>query len=412
MIYIDQPVLTGFSYSKPMPAYTSPRRNHQIQLDSNNCPKGADRCGTFSTADRELTVASTPEAAISMWKTIQGFMGVFPQYSQKEFYFATESYGGHYGPVFCEYFEKQNEANIPNSTKIRLSALLVGNGWHDALIQYQSYYNYTVNPGNPYGVSIFPPHAEKQMLKDLYGAGGCVEQVTSCYTNPTNKTCSNADGFCSSNLQQIYEEYSKRDNYDVRQFDPSPFPPEYYQQYLNTEKVQHAIGAFVNFTDGSDVVSDAFAATGDDSRALTIRSDTRKLLERGVSIILYYGDADFLCNWIGGEVVAENLEVPGFEKAGYTNITTSDGIVHGQVRQIGTFAFVRVYDAGHMVPFFQPFLALEMLKRVIRKTDIASGLHNTVIGYITNGTIRSEYREGNKSVVWDVSKLRERRRER
>jgi carboxypeptidase C (cathepsin A) len=35
-----------------------------------------------------------------MWKTLQGFMGAFPDYSRNGFNFATESYGGHYAPVF------------------------------------------------------------------------------------------------------------------------------------------------------------------------------------------------------------------------------------------------------------------------------------------------------------------------
>lgn len=35
-----------------------------------------------------------------MWKTLQGFMGAFPEYSRSGFSFTTESYGGHYGPVF------------------------------------------------------------------------------------------------------------------------------------------------------------------------------------------------------------------------------------------------------------------------------------------------------------------------
>jgi carboxypeptidase C (cathepsin A) len=35
-----------------------------------------------------------------MWKTLQGFMGAFPHYSRNGFSFTTESYGGHYGPVF------------------------------------------------------------------------------------------------------------------------------------------------------------------------------------------------------------------------------------------------------------------------------------------------------------------------
>ncbi|CDW98650.1 hypothetical protein [Sporisorium scitamineum] len=35
-------------------------------------------------------------------------MGAFPQYLREDFHFATESYGGHYGPVFNKYIQEQN----------------------------------------------------------------------------------------------------------------------------------------------------------------------------------------------------------------------------------------------------------------------------------------------------------------
>ena len=50
---------------------------------------------------------------------------------------------------------------------------------------------------------------------------------------------------------------------------------------------------------------------------------------------MYTGDADYNCNWLGGEVVSEMIGAPGFSSAGYANITTSDGVVHGQVKQSG-----------------------------------------------------------------------------
>lgn len=77
-----------------------------------------------------------------MWKTLQGFFGAFPQYSRHEFNFATESYGGHYGPVFNEYLEQQNglikTGQLSGAHYIKLSTLLIGNGWYDPLIQYQA----------------------------------------------------------------------------------------------------------------------------------------------------------------------------------------------------------------------------------------------------------------------------------
>ena len=47
---------------------------------------------------------------------------------------------------------------------------------------------------------------------------------------------------------------------------------------------------------------------------------------------------------LGGEVVSNEVEAPGFKDAGYVNLTTSDGITHGQVRQSSSFSFVRIYQ--------------------------------------------------------------------
>jgi carboxypeptidase D len=61
MLYVDQPIGTGFSY-------------------------GDD------------TVNSTVTAAPYVWKLLQVFFANFPQYECRDFGLFTESYGGHYGP--------------------------------------------------------------------------------------------------------------------------------------------------------------------------------------------------------------------------------------------------------------------------------------------------------------------------
>lgn len=101
-IFIDQPTTTGFSYTIPIPAYEDDNGDI-IELPDENCPDYAQAygtCGTYSKSDIALVPNSTARAAPNMWKTLQGFMGAFPQYSRNGFNFATESYGGHYGPVF------------------------------------------------------------------------------------------------------------------------------------------------------------------------------------------------------------------------------------------------------------------------------------------------------------------------
>ena len=116
---------------------------------------------------------------------------------------------------------------------------------------------------------------------------------------------------------------------------------------------------------------------------------------------------------------------PGFQYSGYTNVSTSDGIVHGQVKQSGAFSFVRIYESGHVstmnvqayvlrissantkigfkeVPFYQPALSLAIFERAIAGLDIATGLVNVTSSYRTVGLPTSTYREGNSTIQFEV----------
>jgi carboxypeptidase D len=144
MIFIDQPTMTGFSYSVPVPGYSDPDSGDIVVLkEGESCPENAtDTCGTWSLPDLSLTANNTSNAAPNFWKTLQGFMGAFPQYSRNGFHFASESYGGHYGPVFSAYIEEQNAKEIPGAAKIKLETVLIGNGWYASTLQASMDSNY------------------------------------------------------------------------------------------------------------------------------------------------------------------------------------------------------------------------------------------------------------------------------
>lgn len=408
MLFIDHPAQVGFSYSIPVPAYMSSVPDI-IELPNATCPDYAaamGTCGTYSYPNETDTANTTVNAAPSMWKTLQGFFGAFPQYSRHEFNFATESYGGHYGPIFNEYLETQNalikSGQLPGAHYIKLSTLLIGNGWYDPLVQYAAYYNFTVYPGNTYDYSPFNQSIQNMMYNAMYGPGNCYDMTVDCYTRGINEICSASDNFCANEVEEILDNIADRDEYDIRELQPDPFPYAFYVDYLNSPTVQQAVGAYVNFSDSSSTVGNAFGSTGDDDREEGTIEDVRKLIEQGVYVVQYAGDADYNCNWFGGQVVSELVEAPGFSTAGYTNITTSDSIVHGQVKQSGNFAFVRIYESGHEVPFYQPLAALEMLERAICGLDIADGEKSIWQGYKSVGTAESTFREGNGTIQFEV----------
>lgn len=97
------------------------------------------------------------------------------------------------------------------------------------------------------------------------------------------------------------------------------------------------------------------------------------------------------------------IAAPGYSDAGFTNISTSDGIVHGQVKQSGLFSFLRIYESGHEVPFYQPLASLEIFERALKQVDIATGEEECHAEYKTVGTPKSTYREGNATIQFEVT---------
>ena len=92
-------------------------------------------------------------------------------------------------------------------------------------------------------------------------------------------------------------------------------------------------------------------------------SKISEVLESGLSVLVYSGDKDFICNWRGGEAWTNAVEWSGqsnFNGAQYKDWTVN-GEPAGQIKSWNNFKFLRVYNAGHMVPLDQPANALAML---------------------------------------------------
>ncbi|CAK1362107.1 unnamed protein product [Cercospora beticola] len=302
MLFIDHPAQVGFSYSTPVSGYET-KSSQVAQLPNATCFGFAgDTCGTYSYPNLTNTANSTADAAPSMWRTLQGFMGAFPQYSRNEFNFATESYGGHYGPIFNAYIESQNDliekSSLPGAHHIKLSTLLIGNGWYDPLVQYAAFYNFTVFPGNTYDYDPYNQSTKNQLYNAMYGPGNCYDRTLDCYNRGINEICSAADTFCANEVESVLDNVANRDEYDIRELSPDPFPYSYYVDYLNTPKVQQAIGAFVNFSESNSAVGNAFGSTGDDDRESGTIAAVRSLVEDGIYVVQFAGDADYNCNWL------------------------------------------------------------------------------------------------------------------
>jgi carboxypeptidase D len=262
-----------------------------------------------------------------------------------------------------------------------------------------------VSPGNTYDYFPFNQTLAAQLYDNIWGKGNCTDQLLECKAKGDNAQCSDADSFCANYAEFFFDTNTGgRDEYDMRELSPDPFPYGFYPAYLNKPEVQAAIGAFTNFSEFSGAVGTNFGLTGDDGREVDTIEDLGKLVARNVTVAIYAGDADFICNWLGNEVIADRVGAPHWEAAGYANLSTSDGIVHGQVKQAGRFSFTRIFESGHEVPFYQPVAALEMFERAITGFDIATGkVKPRGQGcYHTKGPKKSTYHQGNATMQWEV----------
>jgi hypothetical protein len=120
---------------------------------------------------------------------------------------------------------------------------------------------------------------------------------------------------------------------------------------------------------------------------------------------------DIVCNWYGGQNASLELArlVPGynttFPAAGYADIVVNDSYVGGHVRQYGNLSFSRIFDAGHLVPLYQPETAFTVFSRIIQGDDISMG-HNVDLSTYKTGGIKDSLSHSNKvpaepySICW------------
>jgi cathepsin A (carboxypeptidase C) len=98
-----------------------------------------------------------------------------------------------------------------------------------------------------------------------------------------------------------------------------------------------------------------------------LQDKVTNLLSKGVKVLVYSGDKDFICNWKGGEAWTHSLKwqkSDEFNKKDYSKWNVNEQPA-GEFKNVDNLTFLRVYEAGHMVPMDQPQIALEMLNQFV-----------------------------------------------
>ncbi|XP_053103772.1 lysosomal protective protein isoform X2 [Hemicordylus capensis] len=357
ILYLESPVGVGYSYS-----------------DS----------GDYQTNDTEVARVN--------YLALKQFLQLFPEYSKKDLYLTGESYGGIYIPTLAEW--------VMQDPSLKLKGIAVGNGLscyetNDNSLVYFAYYH------------------------GLLGSRLWANLQTSCCSDGTCNFHNNANLNCTLAMEEvihivdesglnIYNLYAScaggvpgkfRDqdgmlvthdlgNHFIRQprryswrqnllslpaakknsvrLDPPCINTTAPSAYMNNLQVREALHIV---EDAPEWQMCSFAVSRGYKRLYTKMNDQylKLLSAMKYRILVYNGDIDMACNFLGDEWFVDSLR----QKVEVTRrpwvYSDEDGQdqIGGFVKEFTNIAFLTVKGAGHMVPSDQPRAAFNMFERFI-----------------------------------------------
>jgi carboxypeptidase C (cathepsin A) len=341
MVFLEQPVGVGFSYSNVKDDY---------------------RIGDKQAAQDNLA-------------TILAFFEKFPHFNHTELYITSESYGGHYMPTWADAIINYNDAQEFPQNRINFKGFAVGNPYTD-------YYSGVGAQMETYwGKQLLP-----KPLWDNYIANGCTDpvqlfnnSVCSLLLLDFNKKIGNLNPYaldypvCITSQQRTIHQFLFEDLSDL------PYEPcedNYATSYLNQMDVKTAIHV------KTDIAWEECSRTTKYKLAdklIPMEHYYRTILNSkshpDLRVLVYSGDDDGVCGTIGTQrwIYDLGFSVSSLWETWYNN----DGQTAGYVTKFNTppegskdsrFAFMTVHFAGHEVPTYKPKEALELFKKYIYNT--------------------------------------------
>ncbi|KAG0565772.1 hypothetical protein M758_7G013600 [Ceratodon purpureus] len=340
IIFVDQPIGTGFSYSTDV---------RDIRHDEEGV--GED-----------------------MYDFFQAFFEAHPEYAKNKFFVTGESYAGHYVPAVAGRLHKalKNKEGVP----INLKGFAIGNGLTQPDIQYEAYADYALD------MKLISEYDHNRLSK-LFPA--CATSIKLCGPKGT-VTCIAAYLVCQSIFNSILAIAGNINYYDVRKECQGDLCYDFsnLDTFLNNSTTRDALGVGDRkFVSCSPLVYEAMIVDW----MKNLEKGIPELLEDGIELLVYAGEYDLICNWLGNSRWVTAMDWSGqieYAKADWKKFEV-DGEEAGLTTGYGPLQFVKVHDAGHMVPMDQPKNSLEMLYRWTRGKSLGDNLSDvTIIKEIPN----------------------------
>ncbi|KAH9938091.1 alpha/beta-hydrolase [Fomitopsis serialis] len=324
MVYVDQPAGAGFSYT------SSDHYLHELS-----------------------------DAAAHMVEFLKNFYDVFPEYKDVDTYLAGESFAGQYIPYFAD-------AILNSTLNMPLRGAAIGNGWIDGRHQYPSFLQYAVKHGLIEEKSDEWKHGKE-------ATDNCMKELDKHKDHEPVKV-----NICEGVMHEVIKSKTRKVNgkemclniYDVRLQDESPacgmnWPPDLKHMYTYLQRPEvvraiHASEASQTWTECRGTIHHAFNTASSPSAITVIPRVLAK-----IPILLFAGDQDLICNYVGIENLIQAMSWNG--ATGLGTVKTEPWSVNGT--SAGTWVssrnltYAKIFNASHMVGFDAPHITHDMILR-------------------------------------------------
>eukprot|EP00744_Colponema_vietnamica_P000910 GILI01001568.1.p1 GENE.GILI01001568.1~~GILI01001568.1.p1 ORF type:complete len:481 (+),score=142.23 GILI01001568.1:42-1484(+) len=336
----------------------------------------------FSTSDAAGYDNNEAEVSEDMYWFLQDFFAANPNFigNNNDFFIVGESYGGHFAPATAhKVFERNQQSSTnPAYTYLPLTGLAVGNGLTAPYIQYKYYpelaYDWCIK------ILGYPCVSQAQAQQMNASIPSCMSAIDACMQNADDFNCGLASTICNNAMLAPYEN-TGLNVYDIRKPCIGDLCYDMTQiiNFMNLPQTQADFGVpQQSWTPCSMTVNQAF--TDDwwqrfDGYVADMLNGAGAAGTKPLRVMIYAGDMDFICNWIGNKAWTLNLEwtqkaqfnvaadLPFSLSAGSSPVATIRSIpgATGPIQ----FTFAQVYNAGHMVPMDQPAAIYSLLDRFV-----------------------------------------------
>ncbi|KAL5553416.1 hypothetical protein UlMin_040817 [Ulmus minor] len=297
-----------------------------------------------------FSIAAKPEeipgdqnkVAQHLFAAITAFIKLDPSFKARPVYITGESYAGKYVPAIGYYILKKN-AQLPNSGRVNLAGVVIGNGMTDPVIQV------TTHAKNAFFFGLINERQKGQVEKlqmeaKMLTEAGKWREATKTRAKALN-SLQNMTG-----LATLYDITKK-----------APYKTNMVTELLQTEEAKKALGV-----NGSMVFKECSEAVGD-----VLHEDLMKsvkfmveFLVKKSKVLLYYGLYDLRCGVVSSEAWIKTMKWEGIERflCAERKVWKVNGEVAGYVQKWGSLSNVVVLGAGHMVPADQPLSSQVMIE--------------------------------------------------